>query len=117
MQKKNASLNSKELAEMQEKMELKSTRVERDKPAYVEHPMISERAVRNPNLLTKDNLKRFDVDSEGMPLEEQDFSELLMRLNLPDNLFEQMENLPEELQGYILEEIIHDINMQKITHV
>jgi len=38
-------------------------------------------------------------------------------LNLPEDLFQQMEELPEELHAYIIEEIMNDAAVQKVTHV
>ena len=36
---------------------------------------------------------------------------------MPEDLFQQMEEMPEELHAYIIEEIMADAQVQKVTHV
>lgn len=46
-----------------------------------------------------------------------DIGKLLLQLNLPENLFNQMEDLPEELWAYILDEIIYEAQLQKFSKI
>jgi hypothetical protein len=47
---------------------------------------------------------------------EVDFETLLKELNLPHDIFQVLDELPDELRGYIVDEIIEEALNRKIAH-
>lgn len=97
--------------------------------ARMQYSSACQKNVSGQNSLTRDNLMKLDGSRSDLMkvLEEEnatinsrqslDIRNLLINLNLPPNLFKKMEEMPEELWPYILDEIIYEAQIQKYSTI
>merc|ERR1712147_147725 len=95
---------------------------EKPKESYSENLKFSSKkpVPRNSSHLnlTKENLNKLEhLEKTTEPdYDYYRFFDILRELNLPDNLLQQIQELPLELQAYIIEEMMEEVSIQKIAH-
>lgn len=97
--------------------------------ARMHYSSVGQKNTQGQNALTRDNLLKLDgsrtdlmklLDEENATLNSKqsfDVRGLLHNLNLPPNLFQKMEEMPQELWPYILDEIIYEAQIQKYSTI
>lgn len=111
-----------DLVDMQDRIEARSqSRIENENCAT---PFLPARSHRT-KLLTRENLRKLESKADYQWTSGDDLSylsdqtvdvqKLLTELNLPSNLFQQMNQMPEELWAYIIDEIIYEVQLPKFA--